>query len=309
VRHRTADLDGPVHYLDFGGTGKPLLMVHGLGGSAINWMAVGPEIANSYHALALDLAGFGQTPLFRRLAAVGANAGLVHEFIEKVIGEPVVIMGNSMGGHIAVLEAAVNPSWVDAAILVDPAIPGVHVTRPEPARLGVMAALTIPGLAEILLDRRVRVLGPEGLVHETLAIVCADPSRVPAEVVEAHIRLMRERDRLGRQNGRAFLQASRSIGLRMADPRFWTQVAKVRAPTLVIHGSLDALIPLAAARELARRRPDWTLEVLDGVGHVPMMETPERFMNALNAWSTYRIARETGLPPAEACAPARAGSD
>jgi pimeloyl-ACP methyl ester carboxylesterase len=300
VRHRTADLDGPVHYLDFGGTGKPLLMVHGLGGSAINWMAVGPEIANSYHALALDLAGFGQTPLFRRLAAVGANAGLVHEFIEKVIGEPVVIMGNSMGGHIAVLEAAINPSWVDAAILVDPAIPGVHVTRPEPARLGVMAALTIPGLAEILLDRRVRVLGPEGLVHETLAIVCADPSRVPAEVVEAHIRLMQERDRLGRQNGRAFLQASRSIGLRMADPRFWTQVAKVRAPTLVIHGSLDALIPLAAARELARRRPDWTLEVLDGVGHVPMMETPERFMSALNAWSAYRIARETGLPPAEA---------
>ncbi len=300
MRHRTADLDGPVHYLDFGGTGKPLLMVHGLGGSAINWMAVGPEIANSYHALALDLAGFGQTPLFRRLAAVGANAGLVHEFIEKVIGEPVVIMGNSMGGHIAVLEAAINPSWVDAAILVDPAIPGVHVTRPEPARLGVMAALTIPGLAEILLDRRVRVLGPEGLVHETLAIVCADPSRVPAEVVEAHIRLMQERDRLGRQNGRAFLQASRSIGLRMADPRFWTQVAKVRAPTLVIHGSLDALIPLAAARELARRRPDWTLEVLDGVGHVPMMETPERFMSALNAWSAYRIARETGLPPAEA---------
>ena len=300
MRHRTADLDGPVHYLDFGGTGKPLLMVHGLGGSAINWMAVGPEIAKSYHALAVDLAGFGQTPLFRRLAAVGANAGLVHEFIEKVIGEPVVIMGNSMGGHIAVHEAAVHPSWVDAAILVDPAIPGLHVTRPEPARLGVMAALTVPGLAEILLDRRVRVLGPEGLVHETLAIVCADPSRVPPEVVEAHVRLMRERERLGRQAGRAFLQASRSIGLRMGDPRFWTQVAKVRAPTLVVHGSLDALIPLAAARELARRRPDWTLEVLEGVGHVPMMETPELFMSALNAWSTYRIPGEPGLHPAAA---------
>jgi pimeloyl-ACP methyl ester carboxylesterase len=300
LRHKTADLDGPVHYVDFGGTGRPLLMVHGLGGSALNWMAVGPEIAKSYHAIALDLAGFGQTPLFRRLAAVGANAELVHEFIEKVIGEPVVIMGNSMGGHIAVLEAAIHPSWVNAAVLVDPAIPGVHVTRPEPARLGVMAALTIPGLAEILLDRRVRVLGPEGLVHETLSIVCADPSRVPAEVVEAHVRLMQERDRLGRQNGRAFLQASRSIGLRMADPRFWTQVAKVRAPTLVIHGSLDALIPLAAARELARRRPDWTLEILDGVGHVPMMETPDRFMNALNAWSTYRIAREPEVVGAQA---------
>lgn len=298
MRHKTANLDGPVHYVDFGGTGRPLLMVHGLGGSALNWMAVGPEIANSYRAIAIDLAGFGQTPLFSRTAAVGGNAELVHQFIEKVLGEPVVIMGNSMGGHIAVLEAAVHQSWVSACVLVDPAIPGVHVTRPEPARLGVMAGLTIPGLAEILLDRRARVLGPEGLVLETLSIVCADPSRVPPEVVEAHVQLMRERDRLGRQNGRAFLQASRSIGLRMADPRFWVQVAKVRAPTLVIHGSLDALIPLAAARELARRRPDWTLAVLEGVGHVPMMETPDLFMNALNAWSPYRIAREQGTDAA-----------
>ncbi len=300
MRHKTADVDGPVHYLDFGGTGRPLLMVHGLGGSSLNWMAVGPEIAHDYHAMAIDLAGFGQTPLFRRSAAVGGNTELIHEFIEKVIGEPVVIMGNSMGGHIAILEGAVHPDWVTAMILVDPAIPGVHVTRPEPARLGVMAALTLPGLAEILLDRRARVLGPEGLVLETLAIVCADPSRVPREVVEAHVQLMRERDRLGRQNGRAFLQASRSIGLRMADPRFWVQVAKVRAPTLVIHGSLDELIPLAAAKELARRRPDWTLEVLEGVGHVPMMETPELFMSALNAWSPYRIAGEADMRPAAA---------
>jgi pimeloyl-ACP methyl ester carboxylesterase len=292
VRHKTADLDGPVHYLDFGGTGKPLLMVHGLGGSALNWMAVGPEIAARYHAFAIDLAGFGQTPLFRRSAAVGANAELVHSFIEKVIGQPVFIMGNSMGGHISILEAAQHPSWVDGMILVDPAIPGVHVRRPEPAFLGTMAALSIPGLAEILLDRRARLLGPEGLVTQTLAIVCADPSRVAPEVVEAHNRLTRERDKLGRQNGRAFLQASRSIGLRMADPRFWSRVAKVESPTLVIHGSLDRLIPVAAARDLARRRPDWTLEIFQGVGHVPMMEAPDEFMSALNAWSPYRIAGE-----------------
>lgn len=298
MRHKTADLDGPVHYLDFGGTGRPLLMVHGLGGSALNWMAVGPEIANSYHAFAIDLAGFGQTPLFRRSAAVGANAELVHAFIEKVIGEPVFIMGNSMGGHIAVLEAALHGSWVNAMVLVDPAIPGIHVRRPEPAMLGTIAALSLPGLAGILLDRRARELGPDGLVRWTLEIVCADPDRVPPQVVEAHVRLTRERDKLGRQNARAFLQASRSIGLRMADPRFWSQVAKVQAPTLVIHGGLDRLIPLSAAKELARRRPDWTLEVIEGVGHVPMMEAPQAFMSTLTAWSPYRIAREPATPTA-----------
>src|ERR1700736_968246 len=106
MRHKTVDLDGPVHYLDYGGEGTPLLMVHGLGGNALNWMAVGPQMANDYHAIAIDLAGFGRTPLFHRSASVGANANLVHSFIEQVIGEPVLLMGNSMGGHISILEAA-----------------------------------------------------------------------------------------------------------------------------------------------------------------------------------------------------------
>jgi len=289
VRHKVADLGGPVHYIDFGGSGQPLVMVHGLGGNALNWMAVGPEIAKSHHALAIDLAGFGQTPLFGRSATVGANAALVHEFIETVAGQPAVLMGNSMGAHIAILEAAAHPAWVSSCVLVDAAIPGIHVRKPEPAMLGAMAALSVPGLAQTLLDRHVRELGPEGLVKLALTLVCADPSRVDPEVVAAHVQLTRERERLGRQNARAFIQASRSIGLRIADPRFWSRVAAASAPTLVIHGSLDRLIPVAAARELCRRRPDWELEILEGSGHVPMMETPDLFLDALQAWSAYRI--------------------
>jgi pimeloyl-ACP methyl ester carboxylesterase len=290
LRHKVADIDGPVHYLDFGGSGPPLLMVHGLAGAAINWMAVGAPLANSHRALALDLAGFGETPLFGRSATVGANAALVHGFIDKVIGEPVLLMGNSMGAHIGVLEAAARPDAVDALVLVDAALPGTHVSRPEPLMLGAMAALSIPGLAQRVLDRRVRALGAEKLVQEALALVCADPSRVPPEVVEAHVRLTRERGHLGPQSARAFVQASRSIGLRMASPSFWSRVAAVKAPTLVIHGSRDRLIPVEAARELARRRPDWELKVLEGVGHVPMMETPVLFLDTLRSWSAFRIA-------------------
>ena len=78
----------------------------------------------------------------------------------------------------------------------------------------------------------------------------------------------------------------------MADPRFWNRVKRVKAPTLVIHGSLDEVIPLAAVRELVRRRPDWTLRVLEGVGHVPMMETPKEFLSVVNEWLANRIALE-----------------
>jgi pimeloyl-ACP methyl ester carboxylesterase len=289
VRHRIADVDGPVHYIDYGGDGRPLLMVHGLGGNALNWMAVAPELANQYHAIAIDLAGFGQTPLYHRSATVGANAGLVHRFIETVIGQPVALMGNSMGGHISILEAAEHPEWVTECILVDPAVP---VSRPHPVMIGVAAAISIPGLAEVLFERRLRDLDPETLVRQTLALVCADASRVDPRIVEAHVQLTRERGHLGPQNSRAFIQASRSIGLRMAQPRFWRRVQQVTAPTLVIHGSRDIVIPLAAARELVRRRPDWTLRVLEGVGHVPMIEAPEAFLAALSEWQASRITPE-----------------
>ena len=292
MRHKTVDLDGPVHYIDFGGEGKPLLMVHGLGGNALNWMAVGPGLSEHHHAIAIDLTGFGQTPLFHRSAAVGANARLVHAFIEQVLGEPVILMGNSMGGHIAIVEAADHPRWVRGLILVDPAIPGVRVIRPQAGLLGVAAALSIPGLAEIVLDRRVRVLGAERLVQQTINVVAADPARIDPHVIKAHVELTRERANLGRQYSRAFLQATRSLGLRMADLRFWTKVKTISAPTLVVHGDLDRLIPVSAARDLVRRRPDWTLEVFEGVGHVPMMETPEQFLRVVDQWMTYRIAAE-----------------
>ena len=293
VRHKTVDLDGPVHYVDFGGDGTPLLMVHGLTGSALNWTSVGPELSKHHHAMAIDLAGFGRTPLFHRSAALGANANLVHTFIEQVIGEPVILMGNSMGGHIAILEAADHPRWVTALVLVDPAIPGARVIRPEADLLGVAAALSIPGgLAEMVVERRARELGPEQLVKQIIAVVAADPARIDSEMIEAHVQLTRERANLGRQNSRAFLQATRSLGLRMADPRFWTKVKKVKAPTLVVHGELDRLIPVASARALARRRTDWTLEVLAGVGHVPMMETPGLFLDVVKQWLEERIAPE-----------------
>lgn len=284
MRHRVVDLDGPVHYLDFGGSGSPLLLVHGLGGNALNWLAVGPDLAESHHVLALDLAGFGQTPLFGRSATVTANAGLVHAFIERVVAEPVGLVGNSMGGYISVLEAADHPASVSSLVLVDAAIPGSYIRRMQPEMIGALAALSIPGLGTPLLDYRIRRLDAEALVRQALALVCADPSRVDPEIVKAHVKLTSERTYLGRQNSRAFVQAFRSIGFRLADPRFWLRIARVTAPTLIIHGSLDRVIPAAAAFELHRKRPDWQLEMFEGGGHVPMLETPDLFIKALTAW-------------------------
>ncbi len=289
MRHKVADLDGPVHYLDYEGSGRPAVLVHGLGGSALNWMAVAPRLAESHRVFALDLAGFGQTPLFHRSATVGANAALVHDFVERIVGEPVLLVGNSMGGHIAILEAAEHPESVTALVLVDAAVAGARLRRAEPMMMGALAALSLPVLGQAMFNRRIRRFDPEELVRQTLRLVCADASRIDPAIVAAHVTLTRERAHLGRQNPRAFVQAFRSIGFRVADPRFWAKVRRVEAAALIMHGRLDRIVPVGAALELKRRRPDWKLEILEGVGHVPMLEAPDLFMGALEAWSLYRI--------------------
>src|SRR5947207_15595617 len=109
MRSRTIDLDGPVHYADFGGTGPTLVLVHGLGGSHVNWMAVAPPLARDARVLAVDLAGFGRTPLGERSADVHANRILLDRCLEGVAAGPAVLAGNWIGGCVAMMGAGLAP--------------------------------------------------------------------------------------------------------------------------------------------------------------------------------------------------------
>src|SRR5580704_8559497 len=92
------DLDGPVYVADYGGDGPVMLLVHGLGGAHLNWMAVAPLLAVDHHVYALDLPGFGRSPLAGRRSTIAANVDLVSRAITHLAPGPVVLMGNSMGG-------------------------------------------------------------------------------------------------------------------------------------------------------------------------------------------------------------------
>src|SRR5207302_4379141 len=99
------DLDGPVHVADFGGDGPGIVLVHGLGGSHVNWLGVGPLLARSARVVAIDLVAFGRTPPAGRSSSVGANADLLGAFIEQEINGPAVVPGHSMGGMISLMTA------------------------------------------------------------------------------------------------------------------------------------------------------------------------------------------------------------
>jgi pimeloyl-ACP methyl ester carboxylesterase len=283
---RWVDLDGAVHYLDFGGPadGPVIVCVHGLGGGAVNWSAIAPLLTDRFRLLAPDLAGHGLTRAAGRGTDVAANQVLLHHFIESVPGAPVILMGNSMGGMISLLEASAAPDAVAGLILLDPALPFVPV-RPDPVVTALFALQATPGLNRILAGRR-RDSSPEASVTEVLALCCADPSRVSADVIAEHVAVVRQRAGFA-EAGHDFTVAMRSV-LATAGyvhgRAYRRGIRTIRCPVLLVHGSRDRLVPVGAARVTARANPSWSLVVLDGVGHVPQLEAPVETAGAITAW-------------------------
>lgn len=280
---RYVDLDGPVHYLDFGGPadGPLLVCVHGLGGSHVNWVAIGPELAKTCRVLALDLAGHGRTPLAGRSPSVHANRALLHRFLSEVVHGPVILIGNSMGGMISLAEAAEAPGEVSGLVLVDPALPLARMAKLDPVVATRFLGSAIPGLGERVMARRRGAQTPEEIAVETLALACVDYHRVPLPVYEATVRVAEERHGNPEVTA-AFLGAARSLmGVMALKRAYHKRMRSLLQPVLLLHGDRDRLVPLAAAKEAARANPRWRFEVAHDIGHVPQLEAPE--------WTTKQI--------------------
>ena len=278
------DLDGPVHVADFRGEGPAIVLVHGLGGSYVNWLATGLLLARSARVVALDLVAFGRTPPEGRSSGVGANADLLARFIDEEIRGPAVVVGNSMGGMISLMAAARRPEQIAGVVLVDAALPRPSGAGVDGAVALAFASYAVPGFGEVVLRARALRMGPERYVHEMLNLVCAHPSRVPADLVAAHVAFARERFQMPYAD-RMFLDAARSLMITLAGKRrFLASVDTITAPGLIIQGARDRLVPVEAARALARRRPDWEFEIYEDVGHAPQLEVPERLASSVLGW-------------------------
>jgi pimeloyl-ACP methyl ester carboxylesterase len=299
-RSRWADLGGPVHYLDFGGPAhEPVIVcVHGLGGSAANWAAIAPLLTGRYRVLAPDLAGHGLTQSLGRGTDVVANRVLLHSFVESVPGSPVILMGNSMGGMISLLEASAAPGAVAGLVLIDPALPFVPA-RPDPFVAAMFAMYAVPGLGRLIMRRR-RRLAPDLLVANILALCCVDATRVRPDVVAMHVELERQRA-LFTDIVPDFHAAMRSVVATVGyagGQAYRRGIRSVTCPVLLVHGTRDRLVPLAAARAAARANPSWSLVEMLDVGHVPQLEAPGPTALAITDWlgSAGRRAAESATP-------------
>ena len=281
-----ADLGGAVHYVDYGGPadGPVLVLVHGLGGSLLNWAAVAPELARSCRVLALDLAGFGRTRGGERSTSVHANQQLLHRFLTQVTGVPVVLVGNSMGGLITVLQATEHPDTVAGAVLVDPALSVGPVARPDPLVAAVFTAYALPAVGRAVIGGQRRLRSPEETARALLRLCCVDPSRVHPEVVAEHLRLARERHDYPDTDAELLVAARSLLWVLARRHRYAELMRSIRVPVLLLHGEKDRLVPLAAARAAAAQNPAWRFAVAPDVGHVPQLEVPEWTVAQIRDW-------------------------
>ena len=191
---------------------------------------------------------------------------------------------------ISALQAARHPETVERLVLLDPAVPLPFNKLPRnPLFLLQFSFIIAPFVGERVLARQGR-MHAEAVVRQSQKLVCADPSRVDPDLFRASVALVEERaglpDAERTELDKAMLQAARSLTKVLVRPgRYRAALTEIQAPTLLVFGAKDKLVPIAAGELAHRRRPDWTSAVHPDLGHVPMIEDPEWTARQVLEWA------------------------
>lgn len=282
---------GPLHWVDYRGrSGSTIVLVHGLGGSAAGWDAVGPRLSGLGRTVAVDLPGYGLSPP-QGSWGVPALASALEHFVAAA-GHPVVLVGNSMGALVAESVAATRPDLVKALLLVSPAtpprLPDPHIHWPTAWRL---AAQATPGLGVMISRRRWARRTPRQLVREALKWVAHKPGRIPLPVLESLVVQTTVRSKLP-WSAESVPGTARSIAaLWLRRSRFVETIRRIAVPTLVVQGREDRIVSPTSVEWLCRLRPDWQLILMEDTGHTPQLDAPIRFVETISPWLMARLAR------------------
>lgn len=282
---RTTDLDGPMAFREWAGpSDTTFVLVHGLGGSHINWVQVAAGLAGLGRVIAPDLPGFGYSPRNGRGSGLMDERRILSRFIAEQASGRVVLVGNSMGGVVGILQAAVEPETLAGLVLTSSPFPWTRGALPHPAVLAGFAAYDAPGLGPLVLEARIRRVDPERAVRLGFRFVAADPRSIPDEIVRLTVEQVRERG-LDPDAPAAFHDAWRSLRRlgRRADVARRAMDA-IRCPVFVLHGRRDRLVPAAYAEAALREHTAWRGRIFPDLGHVPQMEAPGRWLAEVADW-------------------------
>jgi pimeloyl-ACP methyl ester carboxylesterase len=241
------------------GEGPPLVLVHGLGGAAVNFTLLGPLLAQRHRVLIPDLPGHGRSEPLEHVEGLGDYAEHVAEVAALEGMLPAVVLGYSMGGVVVLRLAVTRPEDVRALVLVG-AAGIVSAKRRAELWLAVTGALRP---AQVLTRFRGNIARRPRLRWVPFGLWGAvDPPALPPEGVIGFLEGPSQHTDVG-SAGRALIRD---------DPR--PDLERVRCPVLLVWGARDRLVPLADGFEYARRLRA-PIRVLPAVGHLIVGEQPE----------------------------------
>ena len=235
----------------------PLLLIHGTSASLHTWDGWAAALRGSRRVIRFDLPGFGLTgPNIAGDYSDASYAQFVIDLADAMGLQRFVVGGNSLGGEAAWRTAVLAPQRVAQLILVDAA--GYPFT-PESVPLGFRLARS-PAAAWLS-----QWTLPRALVASSVRNVYGDPSKVSAELVDRYFELT-----LREGNRRALAQRLKQLDLGAGAAR----IREIKAPTLILWGGRDRLIPPDSARRFAADIAGSEWVVFDALGHVPHEEDP-----------------------------------
>jgi pimeloyl-ACP methyl ester carboxylesterase len=267
--------DRTIHYLQAGKEGPPVVLLHGSGidDAGLSWKPTIPALADSYRVFAPDWPGHGDSDDPDAPPSGSYYESVLESFLEGLGLEEVILVGISMGGGAALGHTLDDPDRVRSLVLIDSyglrdAIPGgigayILANTPLAGAIGRQWASASRSTARASLGQ---------FVHDTDAV----SEEFVAEV----------RQRLKQPGaGNAFMAFQRNeFGPRGVQTHYTDELDQLAAPTLLVHGRQDPLIPVSWSVDAAESIPDSNLQVLDHCGHWPTRERPDAFIDHLRSF-------------------------
>jgi pimeloyl-ACP methyl ester carboxylesterase len=264
---RTFDLGegGSLHYRACG-SGPPILLVHGLGGTSLNWAAVAPRLVATGRVLVPDLPGHGKSTAPGSLASLEPFAEALVALVEHEQAAPVPVVGHSLGGLVGVRLAVRRPEAVAGIVLCAPA--GISSTRPFARYAIEVLGVLRPGRR--LVPHRRRIAASPRLRAATFAWWGAsDAAMLSAETVEGFL--------AGWEHHTDTISAARAMVL--DDVR--TDLVQVACPCIVLWGARDHQVGIADGFDYARRLGA-PLRAIPDCGHLLIGERPDAVLDAVD---------------------------
>jgi len=258
-----------LHLRDEGPMDAPaVILLHGLGSSLHTWESWSRALAGEFRVVSVDLPGAGLSPPDPAGDYTDARTlqllGLMMDHLGLARAS---FIGNSMGGRIAWTMAALHPERVDRLVLLSPdgfASPGLEYGKKP----------KVPAMLDLM-----RFMLPRAMLRSNLAPAYKNPAVLTAEMLDRYHDLLRA-------PGVRAAMLARMRQTVLVDPI--PLLKKIEAPTLLLWGEADAMIPIANADDYLKAIPRVTLERLPGIGHLPQEEDPQRSVLPVRAFLASR---------------------